>query len=406
MGSIEAGAGHSGATDSRAAGREATTRALPDVRTEPAIVYVFASSEYDVGAVFDSVASETDATTVGCTTAGEIVNTGSYTETVAVLALAGDGVDASVAAAEFGEDVGEAASATVSEALSGFGTDGLATNVVSDDGDGWAPHSSLVSTVFADYDADEGTIMNGITDVVGPATVHGGLAADDWKYDGSAAVVDDGALVEHGLAVAVLDLDVKTGLSARHGIEPTDEVLTITAKEGATVREFNGRPALNVYEERVGPQVIADQFRITTPMGVDVGEDEPRIHAAHAIDEDERTMTFTSGDNLREGQSGRIMDPTGDDVIRGTEAAIQEALERAGDPDDVVAVMIHDCLCRWFFLSDTETRERELDAIRDRVDDDVPVVGWYTAGELAAPDVLDGTYNQTAVVWVITNDAL
>jgi hypothetical protein len=405
MGSVRAGAGHATDEDGRAAGRFALADATDALAGEPAVVYVFASSEYDTDAVFDGIEQETDAVITGCTTAGEIVDTGSYTESVAVLALAGDGVDAATAGREYGDDAAAAARDATAAALSGLGSNPIVTDCVDDD-DGWQSYPRLVNTVFGDYeDEGSGDVVPAVGDLVGSATVHGGLAADDWKYDGSARVIADG-VYERGLAVTAVELDVKSGVGVRHGIEPTDTTFEITGIEGDTITEFDGEPALDAYERAVGPQVTNDQFRITAPLGFDAGTDEPRIHVAYAIDEAERTLSMTGGSILSVGDVGRLMDPTGEDVVRGAEQAIEAALSAAGEPDDVAAVMVHDCLCRWFFLSNTESRERELDRLREHVGEDVPIVGWYTAGEFRSPDTLDGTYDQTMVVWVITNESL
>jgi len=404
MGAVRAGSGHSTDADGETAGQEAFAEAAADLSTEPVVAFVFASSEYDTAAVYDAVAAETDATVTGCTTAGEIVETGSYTESVAVLALAGDGIDAATGSAAYGEDERRAATAATSEALSGLGETPLATDCVASDDDGWAAYPRLVSTVFADYAGDDGAVVPGVTDVVGSGTVHGGLAADDWKYDESARVIADG-IVERGLAVTAVELDVKSGVGVRHGIDATETAFEITDIVGDTITEFDGRPALDVYEDAVGPQVTSDQFRITAPFGFDGDEDEPRIYVAYDIDEDERTLSVTGGERLSAGDVGQLMDPTGDDVVGGAEQAVEAALSAAGDPDDIAAVLVHDCLCRWFFLSDTESRERELDVLRAHVGDDVPIVGWYTAGEIRSPDPLGGTFDQTMVVWVITNES-
>jgi len=405
MGSVRAGAGHATDDDGRTAGQSALADATDALAGEPAVVYVFASSEYDTDAVFDGIERETDAVITGCTTAGEIVDTGSYTESIAVLALAGDGIDAAAAGEEYGDDVAAAARSATATALSGLGSNPIATDCVAAD-DGWQSYPRLVSTVFADYeDEATGEVVPAVGELVGSSTVHGGLAADDWKYDGSAQTIADG-VYERGLAVTAVQLDVKSGVSVRHGIEPTDTSFEITGIEGDTITEFDGEPALDAYERVVGPQVTSDQFRITAPLGFDVGADEPRIHVAYDIDEAERKLSMTGGSVLSVGDVGRLMDPTGEDVVRGAEDAIEAALSAAGDPDDVAAVVVHDCLCRWFFLSNTESRERELDVLRDHVGEDVPIVGWYTAGEFRSPDTLGGSYDQTMVVWVITNESL
>ena len=88
MGTVRAGVGHSTGTDGSEAGREALAAAVTDLPDDPTLVYVFASSEFDTTAVFEAIDAETDAVIAGTTTAGEIVNTSSYTESVGVLANA------------------------------------------------------------------------------------------------------------------------------------------------------------------------------------------------------------------------------------------------------------------------------------------------------------------------------
>jgi len=42
------------------------------------------------------------------------------------------------------------------------------------------------------------------------------------------------------------------------------------------------------------------------------------------------------------------MAPTGDAVNDGPRQAVDAAMNRTGNPDDVAAVILHDCLSRWF----------------------------------------------------------
>lgn len=409
MDSIKAGVGQSTRAAPFDAGREATRRAVADVDSDETIAYVFSSSEYDPAKVLEGVGEATAATITGGTTAGEIVGTSSRTESVVVAVLGGDGIDAAVGSATYDYDIGveAAGSQSVQEALTTLDGERMAPYQVVEPDGVWETYPKLTGTVFFDYDADGAQVIEGVTDVVNPMTVSGGVAADDWKFDGSAAVFHDGDALEDGaVSFAALDLEVKSGVAARHGYATSGEPHQITSAKGDVIYELDGRPALAVYSENFGPQVKTDQFRITRPMGVDAGGEERQILAIAGIDESDQSLRVTNSTAVEVGRRVTFMAPTGEAVIEGARQAVDAAMDRAGDPDDVAAVFLHDCLSRWFFLSDAKARDRELEVIRDRVGPDVPIVGWYTAGEVATPGALNGLYDQTIVVWILTNEPL
>lgn len=407
MARVSASVGHSAESDPGVAGRSAATEALADVADER-IVYVFSSSEYDTGAVVAGVDDAVEeATVVGTTTAGEIAETDSHTESVAVLALGGDGIEAaSVGVGEYGADERAAGRAAVTGALDGLGGPPLPSWVLQREAEVWRSYPRVAGTVFGTDPSDKATVLDGVLETADSTPLTGGWAADDWKFDEDERVLHGRSASSDAVAVAMLSVGVKTGVGVHHGFEPLGQELTITAVDGPAVSEFDGRPAFEVYEELFGPEVLAGQALITRPVGVDVGDDERRILTPYASDREAGTISFTGASLLDEGRTVEVMDPTAGSVIEGAEGAIDEALADAGDPDDVAAVMLHDCQCRWFFLSDGETRERELDAIRERIGPDVPIVGWYTAGEVAIPKPLRGSFDQTMVAWVITNEPL
>jgi hypothetical protein len=100
------------------------------------------------------------------------------------------------------------------------------------------------------------------------------------------------------------------------------------------------------------------------------------------------------------------MDASADQVLEGAKNAVDMALEDAGNPEDIAAVLVHDCACRWYFLDQDKSLEKELEKVSTRIGEDVPVVGWYTYGEIASPATLNGVRHQSLVIQVITNEKL
>ncbi|QRV17179.1 FIST C-terminal domain-containing protein [Haloterrigena salifodinae] len=416
MSEILAGVGHATDDDSTAAGRRAARAARDDLGGEERIAYAFGSSEYDQTALLGGIEAQLDCPVVGCSTAGEIAHAQSYTESVVVLALAGDGIHPGVGSAsgfaEFSRKAGmEAASAAMDDL-----DDGPVPTSVSASESGrrrWYP-KLLVNAFGPGLTGSKEWALIGVQDALGWAHVSGGFAGDDWKLD-STWIYRDGEPVEDSMAVAAMDVDVKTGIGVANGLRETEHTFTVTSAEDNRLYELDDRPALEAYRDRYGDRVTQEHFLMTHPLGTD--DDGKESHIAIITDVDEETGSMIVGEKpLEEGQELTVMDTSADAVLDGVETAVDRALTAAGGPDDIAAVLVFDCNCRWYHLSNEETRNAEIDIVRERVGPDVPVAGFYSYGEIATPNPLwnddprslmrQDVHHQSIAIEVITNESL
>ncbi|ADB62519.1 domain of unknown function DUF1745 [Haloterrigena turkmenica DSM 5511] len=416
MSEILAGVGHATDDDPTAAGRRAARAARDDLGGEERIAYAFGSSEYDQTALLGGIEDGLDCPVVGCSTAGEIARAQSHTESVVVLALAGDGIRPGVGSApEFAEFSREAGMEAASAAVDDLGDGPVPTSVSASESGRrrWYP-KLLVNAFGPGLTGSKEWALIGVQDALGWAHVSGGFAGDDWKLD-TTWVYRDGEPVEDSMTVAAMDVDVKTGIGVANGLRETDHTFTVTSAEDNRLYELDGKPALEAYRDRYGDRVTQEHFLMTHPLGTD--DDGEESHIAMIADVDEETGSMIVGEKpLEDGQKLTVMDTSADAVLDGVETAIDRALTAAGGPEDIAAVLVFDCNCRWFHLSNEETRNAELDIVRERVGPDVPVAGFYSYGEIATPNPLwnddprslmrQDVHHQSIAIEIITNEPL
>lgn len=408
MAGVSAGVGHSRAADAGDAGTEAAARASADAGEDIAVGFAFASSEYDQPALVGAIDDELACPVVGCSTAGEIAGGESYTESVVVLALAGD-VDVGVGLAGIADDAYEQLGReAVSGALDDLDRDPLSATLLSRDGaGGWTSVERVATTLFGDgFFDDEAAILAGVQDVLGGTAVGGAWAGDDWKYEATWTYAD-GEPSRGTTTATVLDAGVRTGIGSATGLRPTDQEFTVTDAADRVVYELDGRPALDVYREAFGDAVDSFQFLLTRPMGYDLGGDEPSVFVPgpSPFEGDPDTAMHVTG-AVEEDWTVSVLDTSVDAVLSGARDAAEGAMADAGHPDDVAAVLVYDCMCRWYHLSDAETRSQEARIVRDVVGEDVPVAGFYSYGEVHSPGPMSGARNQSIVVQVISDEPL
>ncbi len=396
---ISTGIGHvTGVKDATKAGKTAARDAISEVDESPELAFTFASSYFDQSALISSITEELPCPVVGSSTAGEIVNGESHTESVVVMVIGG----ALECGVGFGpmDDEGTGGYEAITQALSGLGDGEITASVVAKNGDDWEPYNTLQTIVLGTANIPQKTPhLRSISDVTGNVPYVGGWAGDDWKYD-ETWIYEDGRPRTERISTAVLQPNVRTGVGWASGLQPTEQSFRVTKADGHYIHELDGRPAEDVYRELFGDAIEHGQFLISKPLGVHVGEDEMYVVVPGSTEDGSLKVTS----QVPAGTEVRILDPSKDAVLDGTKAAIDTALTNAGDPDDIAAVLVFNCNCRWYFLSDSESRNRETEIIKDAVGDDVPIAGLYSYGEIGGPGVQNGARNQHIVALVISNE--
>ncbi len=399
-----AGVGHADADDAADAGKAAAEQALNDAEGSGELGIVFGSSQYDQETLLRAINDTLDMRIIGCSTGGEITANGESTGSVAVLVLDADDMDISIGTGTgISEDERDAGQQAAQEALSGLDEDVLTVRELRENGGAYGDsHTPVDITVFSTtLTGNASEVMRGVQDVVGEGfQAAGGLAGDDWDLD-ETYVYRDGEVLTDAIIVAAIDAPYRRSVGIRHGLEKTEHTYTVTDAEENVVNELDGRSAVEVYTDIYGKKGRNPQFLMTKPIGIEVGEEEPRLRDPLIVNDD-GSIVFAG--EVQEGSLVTIMDAPKDAVIDGARAAARDAYKNANEPDDVKAVLLNDCVCRWHCLENSEQRREEVKAVQEIVGKDTPVIGWYTYGEIALPRSLAGVHNQTLVAQLFTGE--
>ena len=376
------GVGRSADPDPAQAAREAAGAALqgPDAR----LLLVFCSTAYDAAALLEAVAAVAPGVAVvGCSTAGEIATSGPAESSVVITALGGPGFSIATAVARDAPADLRQAGAEAAACISSIEerehrallllTDGLA--------------------------GDQTLIVRGAYSVVGAQVpLVGGCAGDDLRM--SRTHQFHGREVLSGAVVAAaIGSDAPLGIGVRHGWRRVGDPMLITRSAQNRVHEIEGRPALDVYFERLAApaEVRTDsaafvRFAQVHPLGL-ASRSEEHVRFIGDADFEQRTLGCIA--EVPQGALAWLMEGDYSSVLEATDAACQDALEALGAAPPL-GLLAFDCIARRGVLGDEGIRD-EVQRVVAR-GGGAPVAGFYTYGEIARTRGINGFHNQTLVV--------
>ena len=383
-----AAVGHSSDLDSRTAGRAAADQALE--RDDAKLIVVFCTDSYDLPELLRAVNERTGGVPlIGCSTAGQFASGGPAVDTsVVVTAIGGDGFSAVTAACQPVDGDLRAAGAQVATQVASL--NGKQHRVV-----------MLLSDALA---GDQQEVVRGAYGVLGAAVpLVGGCAGDDFKMATTYQFQGDEVL-SGGVVAASLVSDAPFGIGVHHGWERVGEPVLITRAGGNRVYELDGRPALDVYLERLNAPERAGadegafgEFGLLHPLGLERRSSEDAVRFVAGADFEERSLTMIAA--VPQGGLAWFMKGDEGSVQTATDAACAGALAGLGD-NQPLALVAFDCAARRGVLGDAGVVE-EVDRL-ERHADGGAVAGFYSYGEIARTTGVSGIHNQTLVVLALS----
>lgn len=376
--------GHAAGDDAEAIGRTAARAALGG--DEPKLLVAFASDDLDLAAFAAAVCEESGGVPlVGCSTAGELSGAGASDGGAVVVGLGGAGF-------EIRTSVARGASSDLRRA----GADAVGAALPAD-----RAHRAvlLLSDGLA---GDQQEIVRGAYSVAGAMVpLVGGCAGDELRMRRTRQIFGTEVLTDAVVAVGLAS-DAPLGVGVSHGWRKVGEPMLVNDSCGTVVRTLDGRPALDVYLERLAVPTPADHdpdaftaFALTHPLGLDRrGGEEVRFVAG--ADFDARTITCIA--EVPTGALVHFMEGDAGSVLGATDAACAEAVGALGGADPL-GLLAFDCIARRAVLG-ADGMAQEVEAIRS-VAGAAPVAGFYTYGEIARTSGMLGFHNQTLVVLAI-----
>lgn len=385
------GVGISNDPNAKSAGAEACKQALEKVGN-PELIIVFSSVKHEQREMLSGVREfSKEIPLIGCSTAGEITLGGSAEGSVAVMAIQSDAIDFTIGrGGDLKEGVREAGAVLARNIQSGAKAD---------------INCLLMLTDVLNGNGAE--VVRGIQDVMGEhALIIGGAAGDDFLFKQTFEYYND-EISSSTIVGAGLSGNYGIGVGVRHGWVSIGAPMKATKSEGAVIYELDGRPAVSIYEDYFGKK--AEELReeplaklaITYPLGMTIeGSDELLVRDPITVD---GNGAITCAAEIPEGSEVRLMIGSKEEAIKAAKEAAQQALEQLGGKKPSAIIMFN-CIARRKLFGRYATEE--IDAIREVLGKEVPMIGFYTYGEIAPigennEQRFSRFHNETAVVMVL-----
>lgn len=247
---------------------------------------------------------------------------------------------------------------------------------------------------------DQSEIVRGAYSVAGARVpLVGGCASDDLKMKETFQFHDDKVLTDSVVSAAI-GSDGPIGIGVHHGWRTVGEPMMVSRSSGVVVHELNDQPALDAYlqrleapeEARRNPAAFT-QFAQTHPLGLTRRSGEPQARFVGEADFEERSIACIA--EVPQGGLAWLMEGDCDSVLEATDSACGEAL--AGlNGSQPLGLIAFDCVARRGVLGDAGIRT-EIERLGRHVNH-APVAGFYTYGEIARKQGVNGFHNQTLVL--------
>ncbi len=395
--SINVGVGVSSGDDSYLAGTNACQEAISALPqgTQADLVIVFSSVKYNQEEVISGVrAVSGESRLIGASSAGEITTSGpAKANSVAVMVISAPEIKFSTSVSQMAPDATEAGRS-------------IARGIKEKAGD-----DLKMLIMFPDVLSGNGAdVVRGALEILGKHfPMVGGAPGDDFQFKKTYQYLNDRV---HSGSVAALGLsgDIKMGIGVRHGWTPVGLSKKITRSKGAILYEIDNKPAIDLYKDYLGVEEALKleetlaTLAVMYPLGMSVsGSDELLLRFPITANKD---GSLTCAAEVPEGSEVRLMIGDIENAILGSKEATRMAMRELGDAKPK-AVIVFNCIARKKLFG--SRAGEEIDAIKEVVGENVPLIGFYTYGEQApmggeVADVMKCNtkfHNETAVILVL-----
>jgi hypothetical protein len=314
----------------------------------------------------------------GCSTAGEILGTGVFDESLVVTAISLEstrvqGASCKVASSADSRVVGQKLAQSIAQ-------DGLAHVLVLSDGLG----------------VNGSELVLGLAESLPPhIAVTGGLSADGARFQETWVLSN--APAERN-TVAILGFygeHLKVGYGSLGGWDQFGPERLITKSKGNVLYELDGKSALELYKTYLGDQakeLPASALLFPLSIRAKTGE-SPLVRTILGIDEKEQSMTFAG--EVPTGANARLMKANFDRLIDGAAGAAHATCVKDSAPE--LALLIS-CVGRKLILR--QRIEEEVEAVQEVLGAQTSLLGFYSYGEIS-PFALNSRcelHNQTMTI--------
>lgn len=362
--SLVAAVGQSHILDGREAGAQAMRTALEHTGRAPVICgWIIASYVFPIQEVLAGAEEQlANVPLIGFTTSGEITGQGRTRRSVSVALLYGDDVQAR---GGWWPDFVQDSRVSVQNMLQVLKPD---------------PKAGESLLVVADGLNGDSTLLCQMLSGIGLPSA--GCLAGGELWRGRTFQIGGQQAGSSGLAAMVLGGNIVVGAGAMHGWQPVGALARLTRVQGHWVRTLDGQPASETYARLFGYPVrewshspLSDLVRLY-PLGIP----EPEGIFVYSPLRIEVDGSLRMNSMLPEGKTVDLMVGSPETCRKAAIQAANQAMLALGPTRPRLAVLLVDAA--WQTLLDLEP-QAEVEAVRQVIGADVPIVGGYTFGQIA-----------------------
>ena len=241
-------------------------------------------------------------------------------------------------------------------------------------------------------------LVRGLTSKAPSGTaITGGLSGDGARFSETYVCADGVVVPRQVVAIGFYGKNLKIGYGSMGGWDTFGLERRITRSEGNVLYELDGRSALELYKEYLGPHAAKlPASGLLFPLTVRAnGSAETVVRTILSVDEGAQSMTF-AGD-IPQGGMAQLMSANFDRLVDGADGAAQECRRRIGDSDAELAVLIS-CVGRKLVLQ--QRIDEEVEAVVGVLGSRAVTTGFYSYGEISpfTPSAQCALHNQTMTI--------
>jgi hypothetical protein len=339
------------------------------------LVLYFASSNYNPAVLASTMNAEMGATSVGCTTSGELISGKMLDDSIVAMCLDNEVIE------DFGvalvENLSVGLNSKIDEAFSSFEKHfGCSMSEMN--------YEDYVGMILSDGLSNKEEV---VIDAIGNKTnvlFVGGSAGDDLKFKNT-HIYHNEAVATHASVLVLLKPKNGFEILKTQSFKPTGKSLTVTKaiEDERRVKELNGMPATQAYAEQLGceeSELSSTAFH--SPLGIMISDTEPFVRSPRVM-EDQDVLFYCS---IKEGQELDVLEST--DIIDETASALKTKFQESGTP---ACIINFNCILRKLELIETKKDQAYADLFKD-----IPTIGFHTYGESYI-----GHINQTATMLLL-----
>ena len=339
---------------------------LPNVDSQRTLILLFGSSNLldSAGPIAELADRYPQSTIIGCSTAGEILGTQIFDESLSAAIVQFDHTDLRIANAPAqSADDSFRAGRHIAQQLNDSGLKGI--------------------LVFSDGLRVNGSeLVRGLNSEVSTSVVvTGGLAGDGDRFHRTWVLQDRRPQTGFVTAVGFYGDRIRIGHGTKGGWDRFGLERRVTRSKKNILFELDGRPALQLYKEYLGDRASGlPATGLLFPLALRTNDTDTKslVRTILAVNESEQSLTF-AGD-IPEGSLAQLMKANFDRLIQGASEAASFTKLSAGGCACTLAIAIS-CVGRRLVLG--SRTEEEIEATLEVLPKGTQQIGFYSYGEIS-----------------------